>query len=84
MIDGFAITLDSCLHNQFLHIDVGAVEPCELGRIVRNRCGLDAVAINQTGYFDTTPIGQAGNQAAIGDVAVDPGRNVGFDGFDDV
>ena len=51
VVDVFAIFSHQCTDGEFLHIDVGADECCELWRQFTNIGGLDATVIDEARNF---------------------------------
>src|SRR5215208_337481 len=68
------VARQSGLDGQLLHVDVGAVEGCELRRIVFDRRWLDAVRVDQARNLHTATIRKTMHEPAVGHVAVDLDR----------
>ena len=79
-----ALAGDGSLNGDQLRVDIGHVHCRQLNRQPADTAGMNAVAVDQAGNFDTGIFGQVFDQtAAVEHVAADLVRRAGDNGFHD-
>ncbi len=83
MIDVFYVFGQDRLEREFLHANVAAVDSGTLRRQVPDSGRLNAPRIDQTRHLDAATVRQVGDEAVVGDVAIDHARRTGLDTVND-